>query len=93
MDVKEAVQVAREYVADLFDSEKISNVGLEEVAFDDAEGLWEITVGFSRPWERQGALGMDLGLKAQRAYKVVCISNSSGTVKSVKDRVLPTPQR
>ena len=89
MDVKEAVQAAKSYIADVFGSEKISNMGLEEVEFDDSEGLWKVTIGFSRPWERQGALGMDLGLKAQRAYKVVHISNSDGAIKSVKDRVLP----
>ena len=88
MDVKEAVQAAKSYIIDLFGGEEISNVGLEEVEFDDLGGAWKVTIGFSRPWERQGALGVNLGLKNVRSYKVVHIG-SDGHIKSVKDRVLP----
>ena len=88
MDVKEAVQAARLHIVDLFGDEEISNVGLEEVEFDDLGGAWKVTIGFSRPWERQGALGVNLGLKTVRSYKVVHIG-SDGHIKSVKDRVLP----
>ena len=35
MDVKQAVQTAKEHVAHLFADEHISNVGLEEVEFSD----------------------------------------------------------
>ena len=37
MDVKEAVQVAKNYIIDLFGEEGIVDVGLEEVDFDQAE--------------------------------------------------------
>ena len=38
MDVKAVAQRAKTYVVDLFDDEEISNVGLEEVEFDDCPG-------------------------------------------------------
>ena len=89
MDVKEAVQAARKHISDLFDSEGITNIGLEEVEFDMSGEAWNITIGFSRAWERQGELGARLGLKAARSYKVVRIDNDSGEIRSVRDRVLP----
>ena len=91
MDVKEAVQSARLHIVDVFSAEEITNVGLEEVEFDQVENVWKVTIGFTRPWERQGALGVSLGLKTVRSYKVVRIANGDGTIKSVMDRVLPAP--
>ena len=89
MDLKEAAQTAREYLGDLFASEEIVNMGLEEVEFDEMAAVWKITLSFSRPWQRQGNLGASLGLKTVRSCKVVHI-DSEGHVKSVKDRVLPS---
>jgi hypothetical protein len=54
MDVKEAVATAKKYVGELFTQEGITNLGLEEIEFDEQAGEWRVTVGFSRPgirWE------------------------------------------
>lgn len=51
MDVKEAARTARAHIADLFADENVQHVGLEEVEFDDVADVWNITIGFSRPWE------------------------------------------
>ena len=48
MEVKEAIQTAKRWVADVLQEENVSNIGLEEVEFTN--GLWRITIGFSRPW-------------------------------------------
>ncbi len=85
MDVKEAAQAAREYLADLFEEEDISEVGLEEVTFNDSRGEWLITIGFARPWNRINALRK---IGEARSYKVVCIDDESGNVTSLKDRLL-----
>ena len=50
MEIKEAVAEAKKCVQELFVQESISNLGLKEVEFDDATGVWSITIGFSRPW-------------------------------------------
>ena len=86
VDVKEAAKAAKAYVVDLFADEHIEHVGLEEVRFDDIAGAWEITIGFSRPWNR---LGMTfLPDPANRSYKIVCINDEDGRVMSVSHRVL-----
>jgi hypothetical protein len=85
MDVKQAVQVAKAYVSDLFSEEQIRNVGLEEVEFDDTSHEWLVTIGFARSWdERSGLEKAMIGLS--RSFKVVRLSDSDGRVISVKDR-------
>ncbi len=88
MNVSDAVQVAISDTKKLFESESLSNVGLEEVAFDDLSGEWIITVGFSRPWDYQnrGILASTLApQKPNRSFKIVRVRNSNGQVSSIKN--------
>ncbi len=85
MDVKEVVRVAKNYVAELFRDEDITHVGLEEVDFDQSDN-WVVTIGFSRPWDRN--IGSVLAGQASRSYKVVRIRDEDGKVLSVKERTL-----
>ena len=84
MDVKQAVQMAKEHVAHLFADEDVTNVGLEEVELDEQDKVWAITIGFSRSWGRSGGFLLDLNLP--RTYKTVRIQDESGRVESVKHR-------
>ncbi len=93
MNVKDAVRTAIDDVQELFKSERITNLGLEEVDFDASSDEWVVTVGFSRPWdypEYPGALASVLATQqspqAQRSLKLVRISDADGRVKSIKDR-------
>lgn len=88
MDVKEAVNTAKTYVAELFANEGLSNLGLEEVEFDDSTGAWKVTVGFSRPWDRvpTAIVAIAQGASPPRSYKVVRIDDATGRVVSVKTR-------
>ena len=89
MDVKEAVQAAREYLVDLYEGEQVTNVGLEEVVFEDLSNNWKITIGFSRPWDHKNVLSVALGEgRPSRSYKVLSINDDSGKVESLTDRVL-----
>ena len=93
MEVKEAVRLAKEYVADLFEDEQIENVGLEEVVFDEALDSWRVTIGFSRPWDRKGPLATALAERgAGRSYEMVRIGDGSHEVQSVMDRFLAAPK-
>ena len=47
MQVKEAVSLAKRYIQEVFSDEKIDNIGLKEVEFDDKSNIWSITIGFS----------------------------------------------
>ncbi len=96
MDVKEAVRIAKEYAADLYQGEQITRLGLEEVVFEESSNSWMITVGFQRPWFRRNQTLMaleDEGLGhnfRDRSYKVIRISDTTGEVESLKDRILVT---
>ena len=93
MDVKEAVRTAKEYVADLFQDENITNVSLEEVVFEEVSAIWKITIGFSRPWAMSGPLlNAVANARAWRAYKVLSINDASGEVKALRDRILETSE-
>ena len=87
MDVKEAVATAKKYVGELFTQEGITNLGLEEIEFDEQAGEWRVTVGFSRPWDSVGGFAsLAERINPRRSYKVVRISDKTGAVVSVKNR-------
>ena len=98
MEVKDAVKIALEYVADAFSDADLSNLGLEEVIYDDAEAQWKVTVGFSRPWDypqpspiealTSSALLTKPRRPINRAYRVVEIRDSDGKATSIKIREL-----
>jgi hypothetical protein len=88
VDVKRAAKTAKEYVLDLFAEEQIEHVGLEEIRFDSSADIWEVTIGFSRPWDR-GPLTI-LPDPAHRSYKIVRINDADGEVVSVGHRAVTT---
>ena len=51
MDVKEAVETAKKYSAEIFEGESMENLGFEEVVFDDETVVWKMTVGFNRKFQ------------------------------------------
>jgi len=82
MDVKSAVQKALEYVSDLFQAENISNLGLEEVEYDENASIWIVTVGFSRPWDystKNALTAIANTGQPKRSYKVVKIHDSTAS--------------
>lgn len=87
MEVKEAVRAAKRHIRELYESEDIRNVGLEEVEVDD-DGDWRVTIGFSRPWDLetkdiQSDLLRGVGVQIGRSYKVVRIKDLDGRIMSV----------
>jgi uncharacterized protein YdeI (YjbR/CyaY-like superfamily) len=89
MQIREAVTAAKKYVSEIFAEEQITRLTLEEVEFDEAAGIWNITIGFSWPWDAPqnafAALGHDLS-QWRRRYKVVRISDATGQLLSIKNR-------
>ena len=88
MDVKEAVMKAKAFVSDVFAEEGIFNLGLEEIEKDEDEGIWLVTLGFSRPWNsvRNAVTAITGDVAAKRAYRVVSVRDFDGQVLSVKKR-------
>ncbi len=90
MDVKEAIEIAKNYVHEVLADEQVTNLGLDETEREPQTGRWIITIGFSRPWntprtraqevlENLGALS-----SLRRSYKVITISED-GEVLSMKN--------
>ena len=97
MEVKEAVRKALEYVSDTFSDAKLSNLGLEEVEYDDTNARWKVTVGFSRPWDYPQKSAIEAmsenpftkpSRPISRTYKVVEIRDSDGKAIAIKMREL-----
>jgi hypothetical protein len=89
VDVKEAVNLAKEHVSDLFADEKLTNLGLEEVEFDEATNTWIVTLGFSRPWDEPRSTWASIAgqvLYPRRSYKMIRISDGAEKILSVKNR-------
>jgi len=89
MEVKNVVVMAKKYVAELFQGENITNLGLEEVVFDESKDIWHITLGFSRPWDEPRNLLASISnqpVVLKRTYKVVKIDDGTGRILSVTDR-------
>ena len=89
MDVKKAVQTAKEYIKKIFDDENIQWVSLEEIVFEDTRHTWKVTIGFSRAWGVMGAVSsLTGGPSGGRTFKVVQIDDRTGHVVSVTHRTL-----
>lgn len=87
MDVQQAAERAKIYIADLLQSEQLVNIGLEEVEFDEARDEWVVTIGFSRQWDMQARNALLASLQsANRTYKVLRIRDSDQRVLSMKNR-------
>jgi hypothetical protein len=87
MDLKEAIALAKQHIQDVFAEERIGDLGLEEVEFDEASQNWLITVGFSRPWDTGRIAGMPSQMfPSKRDFKVVKISDNTQKVLSIKNR-------
>ena len=85
MDVKEAAARAKRHIAELFGDEQISDVGLEEIRFDEPD-TWRVTIGFSRPWDAKFDISK-MGMAGKsRTFKVVRISDKSGEALDVTNR-------
>jgi hypothetical protein len=88
IDVKQAVQRAKDFAAELFKPEKISRLGLEAVERTDDGRYWLVTLGFTRPalYARTGGpspLDQVLPRTEPREYKIFRVDASSGEVVSV----------
>lgn len=91
MEVKEAVAIAKDYLAELYSSEEITDIGLEEVDFDLETDHWNVTIGFARPWERNAIRALTRNPRDPnegRSYKVLHIDDATGRVESLKDRFM-----
>jgi len=86
MELKEAINTAKNYAADLYRDEGGTNFGLEEVR--KTGDVWEVTIGFSRPWDMVvSGVGVVTGLPHySREYKVLRLRADTGQVIEMTNR-------
>ncbi|MCY4212981.1 MAG: hypothetical protein OXF68_05075 [Gammaproteobacteria bacterium] len=83
MQAREAVEVAKKHVVELFEAEPIQEIGLEEIELHS--GTWSVTIGFTRHWPVSSGVLKSLG-GAGRTYKIVSIDDETGSVQSLRHR-------
>ncbi len=93
MEAKDAAALARNRILELFEPDGAKNIGLEEIEFDEEESIWKVTIGFSRPWNREEQPPLASIVEAlskprllTRDMKVVAIRDSDSQVLSVRNR-------
>ena len=83
MEAREAVELAKNYVVEMFDAEPIKEIGMEEVEIQG--GSWLITTGFTRMWpESSGVIRALSG--STRTYKQLRVDDETGSVQSLRHR-------
>lgn len=95
MDVKEAVRAAKTWILDVMEDEHPSNLGLEEVEYNDEKRVWKITLGFSRPWNSPRSPPNNLLAIAateiplhKRAYRTIVVDDRNGEVKAMQRKAV-----
>jgi len=94
IEVKQAVDAAARYAADLFAQEGILDMRLEEVELSEDGGTWHVTLSVRRkrkvssPLEETLRAGSVVGAPMDRDFKVLSVRASDGGVTSVKIRQL-----
>jgi hypothetical protein len=84
MVTKEAVTIAKSWISEQLSTEGVQDIGLEEVKFES--GYWYITIGISRPWDRNNLAAITRGGEFTRSYKVIVISDESKEVVEMRNR-------
>ena len=83
VELKEAVKIAKDFMADLYKGEAVSGIGLDEVVHDDSKHRWLVTVGFYRT-DDGGTNLLNLHAPKYRHYKRVIVDDSdSAKARSV----------
>ena len=87
MEVKQAVELAKQHIVDIFAEEEITDAALEEVRFNYEEDEWLVTIWFFRPWSVPARVRVfsEEHIK-NRTYKVVHLNDADGGLKGITDR-------
>jgi hypothetical protein len=95
IDIKEAIRKAKAMLADLMEGESYSQLGLEEVKYDDHHDQWVVTLGINRSWdvEKESSGGISASIygvpttisRQRRTYKKLLLDGKTGALVEMKD--------
>ena len=91
IDIKSAVQSARQHALGLFEPEALPNLALEEITFDELQNQWLVTLGFDSPHQIKRktngpSLFPTIEEEVQREYKQFHIDATDGHLVSMTMR-------
>jgi hypothetical protein len=87
IDVKKAVQIACDYIQELYEPDQLPGLLLEEVQISEESGRWLVTLGFSDPTP-MSPIAKLAAVRDPRKYKIFEIDADTGEVKSMRIRQL-----
>lgn len=90
MELKEAMEVAKAFVAEVSDSPE--NVQLEEVALSSDRSKIEVVYSFNKRLPNPNSLQRALGLEALRSFKKIVIDQKTGEVLGMYNWTYETRQ-
>jgi|DewCreStandDraft_4_1066084.scaffolds.fasta_scaffold154309_1 hypothetical protein len=97
IDAKQAVNTAYKFIHNLYESEELIDLALEEIELSSDEKYWLVTLGFTRllskplekkvvaPWVSI-AEALQAEQQAVREYKIVKVDAETGDATSMKIR-------
>lgn len=84
LPAKSVINIAKSSVLEYFSDEELTNVGLEEIEYSENEGVWKVTIGFSRPWNYTKSPILQIqGTSPTREYKLVRINKNGETISII----------
>ena len=87
MELKQAVVIAKTYLWQAFENEKVGEIRLEEIEYKEDAKEWLITLGIYRPSVGNYLMNFStLHQPLKKSYKVVRVSDEKERVLSVKNR-------
>jgi hypothetical protein len=86
IDVKQAVKVSYDFVNQLYGSEPLKQLTLEEVELTEDDRFWLVTLGLTRPEAALNPIEAFIMPKQKREYKIIKVRADSGVVQSMKMR-------
>ena len=79
MDLREAVEVAKLRISDVFAADAPQNIRVESFLYDDHLMVWSLTIGFALASDGENRVPQP------RSHKVVRVSEANKSVLSVSD--------
>lgn len=90
IEVREAVEAAKEFAREVFEYEDLKYLRLEEIELSRDEEYWEVTLGWVTPEDaRRSTSGIALvkgATELPRTYKTFHVNAETGEVESMKIR-------
>jgi len=82
IELKEAVEKAKDFIADFFD--KPEKIQVEAFSLSEDKKSWNVTYSFWRKAESSNQLQMILGITSSKIYKTIQIDTEKGEVIGMK---------